>query len=118
MRSQVVMGALVGLSMLFGVSEAAAKKKKAAGAEPAKAEAVSASAEFDRQAASSAIGEVSLQKCKATNATKGDGHVVITFATSGAVEKAEIDKGPWVGSPVAKCMVKAFKKAKVPAFRG
>ena len=30
----------------------------------------------------------------------------------------KIDKGPWVGTPVAKCMTKEFKKAKVPAFKG
>ena len=74
--------------------------------------------DFDKQAAITAITEVNLSKCKATNAAKGDGHVMITFNPQGAATAASIDKGPWVGTPVAKCMVKEFKKAKVPAFKG
>jgi hypothetical protein len=77
-----------------------------------------ASAEFDKQAAVTAIGGVSLHKCKATNAAKGEGHVMITFAPSGGAQSATIDRGPWVGTPVAKCMAKEFKKATVPAFKG
>jgi hypothetical protein len=74
--------------------------------------------DFDKQAAVTAITEVNLSKCKATNAAKGDGHVMITFTPQGAASSATVDKGPWVGTPVAKCMVKEFKKAKVPAFKG
>ena len=77
-----------------------------------------AAAEFDKMAASTAIGEVDLSKCKATNAARGEGHAKITFAPAGEASEAKIDKGPWVGTPVARCMIKAFKTAKVPAFRG
>jgi hypothetical protein len=94
------------------------KKKKPAATETPKTEEAAAT-DFDRQAAVAAITEVSLQKCKATNAAKGEGHVMITFAPAGAAQEATIDKGPWVGTPVAKCMAKEFKKqAKVPAFKG
>ena len=112
-------------SVLFALSieggaEAAKKPKKPAGtsttAEPAAP--ASTGGDFDRGAAASAIAEVSLQKCKATNAAKGDGHVSITFAPAGTAQNAAVDKGPWIGTPVAKCMVREFKKAKVPAFRG
>src|SRR5262249_39627016 len=74
--------------------------------------------EFDRQAAASAITETDLHKCRATNATRGDGHVMITFTPEGHAQRAQVDKGPWVGTPVAKCMAKEFKKTKVPAFKG
>lgn len=74
--------------------------------------------EFDRQAAFTAITDVNLSKCKVTNAAKGEGHVMITFTPQGIATAATVDKGPWVKTPVAKCMAKEFKKAKVPAFRG
>lgn len=128
---------LVGLAATFASSEAAAKKKKTPKAPaaavkdetPAKAPVQVAAAvpvakdeaspDFDRTAASSSIVGVNLQKCKATNAPKGEGHVTITFTPAGAVQSVVVDKGPWVNTPVAKCMIKEFKKqAKVPAFRG
>ncbi len=75
--------------------------------------------EFSREAAVATITAVDLGKCRATNAEKGEGHVMITFASSGAPAKVVIDKGPWVGTPVAKCMASQFKKqVKVPAFKG
>ncbi|MBX3229560.1 MAG: hypothetical protein KIT84_04430 [Labilithrix sp.] len=89
-----------------------------ADAQPKKKGNVEAGPEFDRIAAATAINEVDLSKCKATNAAKGDGHVTITFAPAGDASDVKIDKGPWIGTPVAKCMTKAFKKAKVPAFKG
>jgi hypothetical protein len=110
------MGVLACIAIVAASAEAAPKKKKPAPAEAPKTE--EATAEFDRQAAASAITETNLQKCKATNAAKGDGHVTITFAPGGTAQSALIDKGPWVGTPVAKCMQKEFKKAKVPAFKG
>ena len=74
--------------------------------------------DFDKAAAVSAITTTDLGKCKATNAVKGEGHVTITFATTGEASDVKVDKGPWLGSPVAKCMTTQFKKAKVPAFKG
>jgi hypothetical protein len=106
---------LVGSAALAVSAEAAPKKSKKSETAAPKEE---ASADFDRQAAATAISEVSLQKCKATNAPKGDGHVMITFTPGGSATTAQVDKGPWVGTPVAKCMGKAFKKTKVPAFKG
>jgi hypothetical protein len=109
------------VAVLASTADAAPKKpKKPAATEtpasaPAKEEATS---DFDKQAAVSAITEVNLQKCKATNAAKGEGHVMITFTPAGTAQTAHVDKGPWVGTPVAKCMAKEFKKAKVPAFKG
>jgi hypothetical protein len=112
-----------GLIVAFGaayptLADAAPKKaKKPTATAPAPAPTEEAP-DIDRQAAATAITETNLQKCKATNATKGDGHVTITFSPAGAAQSAAVDKGPWVGTPVAKCMVKAFKKTKIPAFKG
>lgn len=129
------LGVLVGLASVTTTTNAAAKKHKkhkkhaavAVAPDPAPEArplmtAVAAPkdeiSDFDKQAATNAINEVSLQKCKVTNAEKGDGHVMITFTPAGIAQAAVVDKGPWVGSPVAKCMAKAFKKVKVPPFTG
>jgi hypothetical protein len=132
-RPWVIAGVLVGVAAMMASGDAMAKKKKkaapAAAAAPAPKAPVQvaaavpaakeeASPDFDRTAASSAIVGVDLQRCKATNAAKGEGHVTITFTPAGAVQSVVVDKGPWVNTPVAKCMTKEFKKAKVPAFRG
>ena len=75
--------------------------------------------EFSREAAVATIASVDLQKCRATNAEKGEGHVTIVFQSNGSATKAVIDKGPWLGTPVAKCLAAQFKKqVKVPAFKG
>jgi hypothetical protein len=73
---------------------------------------------FDKQAAAAALGSVDLTKCRATNAAKGEGHVMVTFAPTGTAQTATVDKGPMVGTPVAKCIAGKFKQAKVPAFKG
>lgn len=121
LRGWLLVGFVASLTVVT-TAEAAPKKKRkpvtaAAHATPAKTE-EPALADFDKSAAVTAIAEVNLAKCKATNAVRGDGHVTITFGPTGAVQSAQVDKGPWVGTPVAKCMVREFKKAKVPAFKG
>lgn len=95
-----------------------AKKPPAAAAPappPAPKEAAPA---FDKEAAALALSSVDLQKCRATNVEKGEGHVMITFTPAGAATTVNVDKGPWVGTPVAKCFAGQFKKAKIPAFSG
>lgn len=95
-----------------GGSSAAPKKPK--DPKPEKTE----EAPFDRQAAATALSSVDLVKCKSTNAPRGEGHVTVKFAPAGSAAEAVVDKGPMVGTPVAKCIAKEFKKAKVPAFAG
>lgn len=115
-------GALAAVALLGSVdSAAAAAKRKPAKPAPAPAPApkeAASSATFDKEAAASAISSVDLTKCRATNAEKGDGHVMLTFAPAGTVSKAVVDKGPWVGTPVAKCLASQFKKTTIPAFGG
>lgn len=73
---------------------------------------------FDKAGASKALGSVDLVKCKSTNAPRGEGHITVKFAPAGNAAEAVVDKGPWLGTPVGKCIAKEFKKAKVPAFTG
>lgn len=117
-------GALAAVAFIGSADTAAAAPKKKPSAKPAPAPAPApkdsapAGASFDRDAASSAIGSVDLTKCRATNAEKGEGHVVITFTPAGTAAKATVDKGPWVGTPLAKCFASQFKKTTIPAFGG
>src|SRR5258707_872883 len=55
---------------------------------------------FDRQAAASVLSSVDLTKCRATNAPRGEGHVMVTFNATGSATNAVVDKGPMVGTPV------------------
>lgn len=74
---------------------------------------------FDRQAATAALTAIELQKCKKAQPKKGgEGHVMVTFTPGGSVSNAVVDRGPWVGTPAAKCIAKEFKKAKIPSFKG
>ncbi len=116
----VALSALAALAMSVSTADAGPKKPKKPTTTETKPDdaPAAASIDFDRNAAVSAINEVSLQRCKATNAAKGEGHVTITFQPGGPADRALIDKGPWVGTPVGKCMAKEFKKVKVPAFKG
>jgi hypothetical protein len=110
-------GVLFSVAAVAAGAEAAPKKpRKPDSSAPAPKE--DPGVDFDRAAAVTAITEVNLAKCKATNAAKGEGHVTITFSPTGSAQAAAVDRGPWIGTPVAKCMVKEFKKTKVPAFHG
>ena len=73
---------------------------------------------FDRGAAASALASVDLVKCKVSGGPRGSGHVSVTFAPAGSVSDVTVDGGPYVKSPVGRCIVSAFQKAKVPAFTG
>jgi hypothetical protein len=116
LRALAILGVIV--SILVGVNAEAAPKKKRKKAPAAAPKTEEVTAEFDKAAAIAAITEVDLSKCKTTNVATGEGHVVITFSPDGTAVNAVVDKGPWVGTPAAKCMAKAFRKVKVPAFKG
>jgi hypothetical protein len=104
---------LFAILALAGTSDAGPKKPKAP--KPAAAD---EAVPFDKVAASSALSSIDLAKCKSTNAPRGEGHIVVKFAPGGSVTEAVVDKGPWLRTPVAKCIAKEFKKATVPAFTG
>jgi len=73
---------------------------------------------FDRDAAAKVLGSVELIKCKAPGGPRGAGHVLLTFATDGSVADVKVDRAPYEGSPVARCITAQYKLAKVPAFTG
>ena len=73
---------------------------------------------FDRQSAASVLSQIDLTKCRAPNAPRGEGHVVVTFKPGGAATNAVVDRGPMVGSPAAKCIGAQFAKAKIAPFKG
>lgn len=108
--------AFLAVLTVAGGSDAAPKKPKA----PKRPEPVATedASPFDKQAAASALSSIDLVKCKSTNAPRGEGHIVVKFTPAGTASEAVVDKGPMVGTPVAKCIAKEFKKAKVPAFKG
>lgn len=73
---------------------------------------------FDKEAAGTALRAVDLVKCKIAGGPRGEGHVVVTFGADGAASDALVDGGPYVKSPVERCIAGQFKTAKVPAFKG
>jgi hypothetical protein len=115
MRSKVLLTSALLLAAVTAAGTSGAGPKKPKAPKPAATE---EAAPFDKQAAVSALASVDLVKCKTTNAPRGDGHIMVKFMPAGTAAEAVVDKGPWVGTPVAKCIAKEFKKAKVPAFAG
>jgi len=75
-------------------------------------------AQFDREAAANALKSVELVKCKVSGGPRGEGHVSVTFAADGSANAVVVDKGTFMRSPVERCIVAQYKRAKVPAFRG
>jgi hypothetical protein len=104
---------LLAVATVAGTSDAGPKKPK-----PPKPPATEDAAPFDKAAAANALSSIDLVKCKSTNAPRGDGHIMVKFQPAGTATEAVVDKGPWLGTPVAKCIAKEFKKAKIPAFAG
>jgi hypothetical protein len=109
------------LALLGLVVATVATLTTAAGAAPPKSPPPTADPTFDPRAAAQSLVQIAqsdLAKCKATNAPKGDFHVLVTFASTGAASDAVVDKGTLAGTPVAKCIRTKFLKAHVPAFKG
>jgi hypothetical protein len=75
-------------------------------------------AAFDRSAASSSLSSVSLLPCKQTKGPSGDGHVVVTFAPSGEPQDVVVDRDPFKGTAVGRCIAGQYKRARVPKFSG
>ena len=74
---------------------------------------------FDRGAAAQGLGRASsmLLTCRQLGGPTGSGHVRVSFAPSGHVTRADVD-APFAGTPVGKCIEKAFEGVQVPLFSG
>jgi hypothetical protein len=122
LQALLTSASLLAVVTMAGGSWAGPKKPKGPKPTPAPAPAPvvteEAGAAFDRQAAASVLSSVDLVKCKSTNAPRGEGHITVKFTPAGSATEAVVDKGPMMNTPVAKCIAKEFKKAKVPAFKG
>jgi hypothetical protein len=117
LQALLASAALLAVVMVAGGSDAAPKKPKAPKPKPVPVQ-TEEGTPFDKQAASDVLASIDLVKCKSTNAPRGEGHIVVKFTPAGSATEAMVDKGPLVGTPVAKCIAKEFKKAKIPAFKG
>jgi hypothetical protein len=74
---------------------------------------------FDRAAAGRALGSVSLLPCKQAKGPTGEGHVIVTFAPSGEVTDANVDRDPYKGTAMGRCIAAQYKHApNVPRFAG
>jgi len=118
MRTKALLTSALLLAAITAAGTSGAGPKKPKSPKPPAPPTSEDAAPFDKQAAVSALSSVDLVKCKTTNAPRGDGHIMVKFQPAGVATEAVVDKGPWVGTPVAKCIAKEFKKAKVPAFAG
>ncbi len=118
LQALLTLASLLTVVTVVGDGWAGPKKPKPPKPAPTPVSSDDGSAAFDRQAASAALSSVDLVKCKSTNAPRGEGHIVVKFMPAGSAAEAVVDKGPMMGTPVAKCIAKEFKKAKVPAFKG
>jgi hypothetical protein len=97
--------------LALGSSDAEAKK-------PKKKKAPKVEAPFDKEAAFAALSAIDVSACRKDEGPTGEGHVVVTFAPSGNAKAVWADAAPYTGTPVGRCVEKAFKKTKVPAFAG
>ncbi len=73
---------------------------------------------FNKDAALNALKAVDLVKCKVSGGPRGEGHITVTYAPTGSASNAAVDRGPFVKTPVERCIVAAYKKTSVPAFKG
>jgi hypothetical protein len=77
--------------------------------------------EFDEQAAASSLDDAitKLATCSQPDVGAGTTRVAVTFATTGRVTTAVLEgPGPFVGTPVAGCIVTRLRAVHVPAFAG
>ncbi|MFO0679220.1 MAG: hypothetical protein U0169_22015 [Polyangiaceae bacterium] len=82
------------------------------------ATAFAGAAAFDKAAAQDALKGVDLSSCKSAKMRSAEGHVRVTFETSGKASAAEVNEGPAVGTKTAECISSQYLKAKVPTFSG
>jgi hypothetical protein len=75
---------------------------------------------FDRGAAVAALAAAAAaaKSCTTAGGPTGVGTVKLTFAPGGDVTAVTVDRGPFVGTSMADCIVSAFRGARVPAFEG
>ncbi len=88
--------------------------------EPKAPEPAASGKDFDRGAASAALGGASgaARGCKKADGPTGTARVRVTFAPNGSVTSASVDGAPFAGTAVGGCIAAAFRGAHIPAFDG
>ena len=72
---------------------------------------------FDRTAAASSLGSISVAHCGASGHV-GTGHAQVAFAPNGRVSSVTINDANFSGTPAGRCVQAAFLGARVPPFSG
>jgi len=100
--------------------KAADPKPEPKAPDPKPAEPAAGGKDFDRAAASAALGAASgaARGCKKDDGPTGTARVKVTFAPSGSVTSASVDGPPFAGTAVGGCIAGAFRGAHIPAFDG
>lgn len=56
--------------------------------------------------------------CKVRGAPTGEGHISITFSHDGIVVSAVVDRPPFAGTAVGRCIERRFRGARIAAYSG
>lgn len=72
----------------------------------------------DKKVVADAFEAVTLDSCKLPGGPRGEGRVLVTFAPSGKATSAVVDTPAFARTKAEKCIVKAYTKIRVPAFKG
>jgi hypothetical protein len=94
-----------------GESDSACQIRRAVGAQ-------CESHDFDRAAATRALEAVDISMCKNPSAPSGQGHVVVMLQADGTASKADVDAPPFAGTEAGRCIARAYRRVRVPAFTG
>lgn len=73
---------------------------------------------FDRASAAHAIGTAPYVTCRDPQGPFGDGHITLTFQPDGSVSTAELDAGPFAGTPTGTCLEQTFRVVQMRPFDG
>lgn len=86
--------------------------------EPGVAPSGEAAGEFNRSAATTALGSAASEakKCKQAGGPTGSGKVKVTFQPSGLVSAAEVLGPPFAGTPTGECIMRAFNRIQIPPY--
>ena len=99
--------------------ESAKKPEPAATSEPEPKQ-VDMGGDFDKSAASAALGAAASQaaSCRKGGDPAGVATVHVTFSNSGHATRATIEGPPFAGTATGGCIAAALRSAKVPPFGG
>jgi hypothetical protein len=101
-------------------TEAAPAKEAKAEPPPPPQKEVDVDAEFDKGAASAALGSAAQQasSCRKPGDPTGVATVHVTFSNAGRATRAVVEGPPFAGTATGGCIADILRKAKVPPYGG